>query len=164
MALKNYFRILAVCGLLFLETACSSIAEDSGSGNWYRGNTHTHTYWSDGDAPADLVAANYRDAGYHFLVLSDHNVLSRGERWWKIAPTGGRPLLDEHIEWIEKRFGRGWVETREVEGVREMRLKTLQEVKNHLEEAERFLMIEGEEVTDRFQRHEVHINAINIAI
>lgn len=43
--------------------------------SWYKGNTHTHTTESDGDSPPEYVARWYRDHGYDFLVLSDHNVL-----------------------------------------------------------------------------------------
>ena len=40
---------------------------------WWRGNTHTHTLNSDGDSSPGEVAHWYRDHGYDFLVLSDHN-------------------------------------------------------------------------------------------
>ena len=42
---------------------------------WFMGNTHTHTLESDGDSSPEAVARWYRDHGYDFLVLSDHNVL-----------------------------------------------------------------------------------------
>lgn len=42
----------------------------------YRGNIHTHTTESDGDAEPEKVTAWYRDHGYDFLVLSDHNHLT----------------------------------------------------------------------------------------
>lgn len=42
-------------------------------GIWYKGNTHTHTTNSDGDSPPEVVARWYKDHGYDFLVLSDHN-------------------------------------------------------------------------------------------
>ena len=42
---------------------------------WYRGNLHTHTTESDGDAEPEAVAAWYKDHGYDFLVLSEHNHL-----------------------------------------------------------------------------------------
>ncbi len=42
---------------------------------WYKGNTHTHTLESDGDSPPEYVARWYKEHGYDFLVLSDHNVL-----------------------------------------------------------------------------------------
>lgn len=41
---------------------------------WYKGNTHAHTDESDGDSPPEVVAQWYKDHGYNFLVLSDHNV------------------------------------------------------------------------------------------
>ena len=43
---------------------------------WYKGNTHTHTLNSDGDSSPDEVARWYREHGYHFLVLTDHNFLT----------------------------------------------------------------------------------------
>ena len=46
------------------------------SGSWHKGNTHTHTTESDGDSPPEYVARWYKDNGYDFLVLSDHNVFT----------------------------------------------------------------------------------------
>jgi hypothetical protein len=43
---------------------------------WYRGNLHTHTTNSDGDSDPDVVVAWYRDAGYDFLALTDHDLLT----------------------------------------------------------------------------------------
>jgi hypothetical protein len=44
---------------------------------WFRGNTHTHTKESDGDtAPAEVVRW-YREHGYHFLVITDHDKITR---------------------------------------------------------------------------------------
>ncbi len=41
--------------------------------NWLKGNLHTHTTESDGDASPEYVAEWYEKHGYDFLVLSDHN-------------------------------------------------------------------------------------------
>lgn len=43
---------------------------------WFKGNTHTHTLNSDGDSTPDEVVRWYRENGYHFLVLTDHNFLT----------------------------------------------------------------------------------------
>jgi hypothetical protein len=43
---------------------------------WYKGNTHTHTLNSDGDSTPDEVVRWYREHGYQFLVLTDHNYLT----------------------------------------------------------------------------------------
>jgi hypothetical protein len=42
---------------------------------WYRGNLHTHTTASDGDASATDVAAWYRRHGYDFIALTDHDAV-----------------------------------------------------------------------------------------
>jgi len=41
-------------------------------GQWYRGNTHSHSTESDGRIPMDERFAAYRETGYDFLVLTDH--------------------------------------------------------------------------------------------
>ena len=43
---------------------------------WFKGNTHTHTVNSDGDSTPDEVVRWYREHGYNFLVLTDHNYLT----------------------------------------------------------------------------------------
>ncbi|MBC8085630.1 MAG: PHP domain-containing protein [Phycisphaerae bacterium] len=47
--------------------------------HWFRGNTHAHTLESDGDSPPDSVARWYRDRGYHFLFITDHEKLTDPE-------------------------------------------------------------------------------------
>ncbi|MHB8962731.1 MAG: PHP domain-containing protein, partial [Saccharofermentanales bacterium] len=46
----------------------------SDKGSWFKGNTHTHTTLSDGTRSPQETAAVYRDNGYSFLFLSDHNI------------------------------------------------------------------------------------------
>jgi hypothetical protein len=54
------------------------------SGRWYRGNLHAHSDRSDGMASPERVIAEYRAAGYDFLVLTDHFEA----RWgWRVADT-----------------------------------------------------------------------------
>jgi hypothetical protein len=57
---------------------------------WFRGNLHTHTTNSDGDSPPDVVVAWYRDAGYDFLVITDHDVVTLPSDHATVA---GRMLL-----------------------------------------------------------------------
>lgn len=49
---------------------------DTSEMRWFKGNTHSHTTMSDGDSPPEYVANWYKEHGYHFLVLSDHNFLT----------------------------------------------------------------------------------------
>lgn len=43
---------------------------------WYKGNTHTHTLNSDGDSTPDDVVKWYREHGYNFLFLTDHEYIA----------------------------------------------------------------------------------------
>lgn len=44
---------------------------------WLKGNLHTHTLESDGDAPPEDVVRWYREHGYDFLVITDHDKVTR---------------------------------------------------------------------------------------
>ncbi len=57
---------------------------------WYKGNIHTHTDLSDGDATPEVAVRWYRDHEYDFLVLSDHNHLTLYEH---AESQSGRPLM-----------------------------------------------------------------------
>lgn len=142
------------------------VAQQDESGvapRWWKGNTHTHTYWSDGNAAPEHVVDWYVRHDYDFLVLSDHNILSQGEMWFPISMEGSRPLTPAQVEDLEARFGPGWVDARGADGHSEMRLKTLPELRVKFEEPGGFIMIQGEEITDRFDKHEVHVNGLNLA-
>lgn len=129
---------------------------------WYRGNTHTHTLWSDGNDFPEMVAGWYADEGYHFLALSDHDILSRGERWMDVKAVRARTKGEDPITRYRQRFGEEWVETRKLEGREQVRIRPLSDVRKKLEKAGRFLMIEGEEISDSFHQKPIHINALNL--
>lgn len=120
---------------------------------WYKGNTHTHTLWSDGNDFPEMVTEWYVKAGYDFLALSDHNILSEGEKWLNEAgvnqrrQTLGRSTLAKY----RARFGDEWVNTRTRDGVLEVRLKTLDEVRSLFEKPDEFILIQAEEITDNFK-------------
>lgn len=75
MRLTRFLPLLAL-----LLTACERQIEfetpDTSGMSWFKGNTHTHTTMSDGDSPPEVVAQWYKNHGYRFLVLSDHNVFT----------------------------------------------------------------------------------------
>jgi len=45
---------------------------------FFKGNLHTHSFWSDGNTYPEEVARWYRDHGYNFLAVTDHNTLQEG--------------------------------------------------------------------------------------
>lgn len=95
---------------LFLFISFSANAQEY---HWYKGNTHCHTTNSDGDELPRRVVRWYRDYGYNFLVITDHDYITE--------------------------------------------IKYLDTDKN-----DDFILIPGEEVTDKFKDAGVHVNAINI--
>lgn len=141
--------------VMFAATACSP------GGDWYRGNTHTHSLWSDGDAAPEVVVAWYAENGYDWLSLTDHNVLLQGERWFPITEDGR--LTPARVQEIRDTFGEETVVTREVDGLLEMRLKTLGEIRDLFAVSDDFLLIEGEEITDRSEDKPLHFNVLNPA-
>jgi len=78
---------------------------------FYKGNLHTHTVNSDGDSTPDDVVRWYREHGYNFVTITDHNYLTN------------------------------------VDGL------------NALHGADdQFIVMKGEELTDRFNTKPIHIN------
>ncbi|MFT4648303.1 MAG: hypothetical protein ACI9X4_001525 [Glaciecola sp.] len=155
--------MLCVALLLPLVVSCAATHSGADQGTWFKGNTHTHTLWSDGDGAPEISVAWYKEHGYQFLVLSDHNIFQDSEFWFPVADDGKGRLKPDELDQIIAQFGADAVQLREVDGKREMRLLTLDELADRFEESGRFLLVPGEEVTASFEGHPVHINAINIA-
>jgi hypothetical protein len=112
-------RFLLAAVLIGSVLVASALAPEPRAGGtqqqWYRGNTHTHTLNSDGDSSPDEVVRWYREHGYDFLVLTDHNVLTSVEG---LAALHGADSA--------------------------------------------FLVIPGEEVTDRFGPKPIHVNGLDV--
>ena len=133
-------------------------------GAWFKGNTHTHSLWSDGNDFPEMIVDWYQKRGYDFLALSDHNTLSRGEKWMSVKAIEKRRKVGETgtlAQYLE-RFGNEWVELKSENDDQQVRLKTLEEIRPHFDRKGEFLLIEAEEITDRFKQFPVHINAINV--
>jgi hypothetical protein len=142
--------------LLCLAIAVFGLSCATEPTEWYRGNLHTHTFWSDGDDFPESVVAWYRDAGYDFVAISDHNTLADREKWVEI--TEGRREAYEHYA---SRFGSD-VSTRERGDTLEVRLATFQEYAGRLAVEGEFLVIQAEELSDGFDGKPLHVNATNL--
>lgn len=134
--------------------------------NWYRGNMHAHTYWSDGNTFPELAADEYKVNGYQFLCLSDHNVYQADTNAWREIK-GGVPA---NIELMKKTFGPNAVvtksEARTVKGktttVTFFKLKPFPELAAQFDEAGKFLMMPGHEINKAAGGRTLHSNGLNI--
>ncbi|MBI2407446.1 MAG: CehA/McbA family metallohydrolase [Gemmatimonadetes bacterium] len=108
-------RRFAALAVVFVPLSLAA-QQAAPAARWYKGNTHTHTINSDGDSSPDDVAKWYKEHGYQFLVLTDHNVLTS-------------------VDGLNALFGLD----------------------------EKFLIVRGEEITDRFNAKPIHINGLDPA-
>ena len=107
--------VAAAVGLAARASSPQAPNPSSPQTKYYKGNLHTHTLNSDGDSTPDDVVKWYREHGYQFLVLTDHNFLTS------------------------------------VDGL------------NALHAAdEQFLVIKGEELTDKIGDKSIHINGFDV--
>ena len=151
--------ILTFLVMLIAATISAETVLKAGDGiQWYKGNTHTHTLWSDGDGAPEIAVEWYKRNGYNFLTLSEHNVVAVGEKWAMVGDD--LKLKQAQIDMLKEQYGEEWVEMKEKSGKPWMRLKTFAELTEHFCEPGSFILVMGEEVT--CLQHPVHMNAINI--
>jgi hypothetical protein len=153
----KFSTAMRVLGLMLL--LAGPVASAADAERWWKGNLHSHSLWSDGDDYPEMIVDWYKRHGYQFLALSDHNVMLTGEKWIDAQTNkGGSAALEKY----SKRFGTEWVERRDANGRAEVRLRTLEEFRGKFEEEGRFLLIPGEEISDRFGDAPIHLNATNL--
>jgi len=144
---------------LCLALSLSALTANGEEARWWKGNLHTHSLWSDGDDYPEMIADWYRSNGYNFLGISDHNILAEGQRWIHVEKNaGGRAAFEKYL----KRFGDGWVEHKVENNTPQVRLKTLEEYQAKMSVQGSFLIMQSEEITDRFQGLPIHLNATNL--
>lgn len=141
--------------LLFLAVLFFPTHVELGAAEWYKGALHCHSFWSDGDMLPELVFDWHRNKGYHFVSLTDHSHLQTDKNRWRSVD----PAL---IEQSRKTFGDDWVETKEENGKTLVRLKTVWEMKEKLDEKGRFLVIPGMEQNTSVAGRVLHTIAANI--
>lgn len=141
-----------------LLVICSAVCLQAQSGSWWKGNLHTHTFWSDGDDFPEMVAEWYKTNGYHFLALSDHNIMLKGEKWVDVRTNAN---FQKAFSKFQARHG-DRVQTRDSNGKKQVRLSTLEEFRPLLEKKGKFLMIPSEEISASFEKAPIHINATNL--
>ena len=142
---------------LVLLGSISTIAQGA-EAKWWKGNLHTHTLWSDGDDFPDMVANWYKENGYNFLAISDHNILLEGDKWISLGTNATRKVAFDRYR---AKFPANFRAQTNGANIR-VRLATLNELKKQFEAAGQFLMIPSEEISAAHGSAPIHINATNI--
>ena len=93
---------------------------DRGDSQWWRGNLHAHSLWSDGSDFPEMASDRYKRQGYHFLALTEHDQLALGERWMALSDPR---VTNQRLDMYAERFGESWVQMRDGAQGREVRLK-----------------------------------------
>ncbi|MCL2304197.1 MAG: hypothetical protein FWC43_02495 [Planctomycetaceae bacterium] len=149
--MKKRFLFLALLGLVALGLLQTASAQQ-----WYKGQLHCHSLWSDGNTLPELAIDWYRSAGFHFMALTDHRVVQLDSNRWKEA-------VSALIEESRKKFGDEFTETKEENGKTLVRLKTYQELSDLFNKDGAFHLILGHEQDGNIGGRTMHANAINIS-
>ena len=164
MTRKDFLVGMAASGAL---AGCRGLRGAEGP-RWYKGMMHCHTYWSDGRGFPEDAAKAYRDLGYDFLSITDHNRIGvDGDQWRNVEPEDGpwppqvsQPVFDHY----RKTFPQ--VRTRMRGGKTQVRLQPFAETRQMFEADGRFLLMPGTELTMAMptegNRYDVHMNCVNV--
>ncbi len=151
-------RNTIVFSILMISLFCGSVLKAQ-ENKWYKGNLHTHSYWSDGDEFPEMILQWYKDRDYQFVALSDHNIIAEGVKAIKVR--NERLYLNAFEEYLDE-YGEDWMNYRRLEDGVQVQLKTLEEFRPLFEEPEKFMIFKAEEVTSYLDDKAVHMGAINI--
>lgn len=151
---------------------------------WYKGNLHTHTFWSDGKAFPEEAVAWYKSRGYNFLGLSDHNMFqNEPDSWIAMARDGdtkdfkpdcAKKPTRRYVFTANKRYFDDYLKafpdarTRTAsDGRLEARLSTFDELSARFNTPGEFLLLPDVEATRSVKYadgriHQLHMNYVNL--
>ena len=151
---------LKLITLVFFIIFFGCSQEKASPKQWYKGNLHTHSYWSDGDEFPEVIMDWYKSNDYQFVALTDHNTLAEGDKWKTISNDS---IYQKAFKNYLNTYGSDWVEHKQDSLNRtQVKLKTYDEYRTKFEETNKFLVIQSEEITDGYNGKPVHINATNV--
>jgi len=139
-------KILFRLPFLFVAVVCADASQ------WYRGALHCHSYWSDGDVPPEEAITWYRDHGYQFMSLTDHDILQYDtNRWKKVSEPIYQAYRRKEGEAAVRREGEKFL----------IHLKTLDQLKTAFQKPDAFLLIPGHESNRSYAGIQAHMNMID---
>ncbi|MBO7741226.1 MAG: hypothetical protein J6S21_01605 [Victivallales bacterium] len=137
---------------------------------WKKGQLHCHTQWSDGRCFPEEVIYCYRQLNFDFLCLSDHNVFQElDDVWLPLSDNMAKcpPAASENsYRRICELFGDDVCRMRRLAFRTFVRLSTYRELAERFNEAGRFILVPGTEITGKFVdgdgiEHTCHANILH---
>ena len=137
----------------------------AGGKKFYKGQFHTHTWWSDGKAAPEQAVAFYKERGYDFLGITDHNVYGEGYRVKRLKKgnVNEMAILDAY----RKNYPSCAVVKEAENGDFDVELKTVAQLREMFEEPGKFILLDGVEGTTRVADeagivNQVHMSYLNV--
>ena len=128
---------------------------------WRKGALHCHTLWSDGRSLPETAVMTYKNLGYDFMCISDHNIYPDEDLWLPVTPeTGPWPCslgVNEYNHALKLMDGN--IIAKKISFRRYVKLRTVRELQELFDQENQFLIVPGEEITLR----DFHFNTFNIA-
>ncbi|MGI5869389.1 MAG: cellulase family glycosylhydrolase [Kiritimatiellia bacterium] len=152
-------------------TAALASATAPAGATWYKGMIHAHSLWSDGRALPEQAVKAYKDAGYDFFSLTDHNRNgSNPDFWFAVGEPKKGVWPPTSIETsVFESYTNAFPDARwrERDGGLEVRVPPFSEVHAKFEEPGKFLLLPGVEATiavhdENKVRRDIHMNYVGI--
>lgn len=92
---------IAITGIIVIFICWILAPVAASAGQWYRGDLHSHSLYSDGDSPVADVVASVEAKGLDFFALTDHDTDMDGDpvHWFDPAYTSNNTVLLFGVEW-----------------------------------------------------------------
>ena len=162
---KNFIALAAGA-----TAGCAMPPRIGGGRRWYKGMIHAHTCWSDGYALPEQAVAVYKNSGYDFFSITDHNRIGADpDRWIGVAPLDGRwpPKTVEPSVFDAFKSAFPDAKWRMRNGKPEVRMSTMAEIAARFNEPGKFLFMPGCEITTYVvgadgMRCDLHMNCVGL--
>ena len=169
LATRREFMGGAAATAASFVSGCSFFMGNGGV-QWYKGMLHAHTCWSDGRALPEQAVKAYKDAGYSFFAITDHNRIGADpDRWMPVGALsrGWPPKTIEQSVFDAFRAAFPNARWRVRNGALEVRVTPISELHGMFNEDGRFLLMTGCEVTTRLVgpdggRRQIHMNYVGL--
>ena len=180
---RTFVLSSAAFALLQGCTTGSGAGKGNGAKRWYKGNLHTHTFWSDGKAFPEEAVAWYKSHGYNFLGLSDHNmfqdepdswIAAVGDKEGAFKPEWAKKPTRRYVFTAKQRYFDDYLKAfpdakvrTDANGRLEARLSTFDELSARFNAPGEFLLLPDVEATRAVQYsdgryHQLHMNYVNL--